>query len=416
VVWARGLSGAVCAANLLQGVNIQDLTPTTPTTSTFERARTAFVAGVQAFEAGQTAEAEAQFLAALALLPNRPSTLFNLAAVRVQQKRPAEALVLIEQALALAPDDAPGWYQHGQVLQALGRPQEALASYERVVLLRPEEGAAWSQRAGILKDMGRLAEAREALRKALACGAEPQLNGYFLASVEQGLGLAANEGGVAMPETAPPAYVAALFDSYADEFDQHLVQHLGYHTPALLAELLPAGRRFGAALDLGCGTGLMAPQVAPRCEHLDGVDLSGGMLQKAQALGLYRALHRGEAVAHLNATAERYALVLAADVLIYIGALEPLFAGVARVLEPGGLFLFSIEEAAESHPAGPAGSAPLGYALRASSRYAHSEPYVRERAAAHGFDLAQLTRATLRHEQLLPISGLLVLLQRRGWA
>ncbi len=379
-----------------------------PTSSVFDRARAAFVAGVQAFEAGHTEQAESQFLAALALLPGRPSTLHNLAAVRVRQKRPAEALALMDQALATAPDDATGWYQRGQVLQALGRPQDALASYDRVLQLNPQDGAAWSQRGGILKDMGRLAEARAALRQALACGAEPQLNGYFLASVEQALGLAASEGGSGVPKTAPPAYVAALFDSYADEFDSHLVQQLGYRTPALLAELLPPGRRFAAALDLGCGTGLMAPHVGPQCAALDGVDLSAGMLERAQLLGLYRELHHAEVAAHLESTTSRYELVLAADVLVYIGELAAVFAGVARVLEPAGLFLFSVEES------GPAAAATLGYELRASSRYAHSEAYLREQAARHGFELAALNRGTLRQEQQAPIGGLLVSLVRKS--
>jgi predicted TPR repeat methyltransferase len=379
-----------------------------PTRTVFERARAAFVAGVQAFEAGRTEAAETQFLAALALLPNRPSTLHNLAAVRVRQKRPADALVLIDQALAQTPHDAPGWYQRGQVLQALGRPLDALSSYDRVIQLSPDDGAAWSQRGGILKDMGRLPEARSALRNALTCGAEPQLNGYFLASVEQALGVAASAGGAGVPETAPPAYVTALFDSYADEFDSHLVQQLGYRTPTLLAGLLPPGRRFAAALDLGCGTGLMAPLVAPHCGVFDGVDLSSGMLERAHALGLYRELHHAEVATHLHATAHRYALVLAADVLVYIGQLTALFAGVARVLEPGGVFIFSVEESSA------ASGAALGYELRASSRYAHSERYLRELASGHGFEMADLRRGTLRHEQQVPIAGLLVSLARKG--
>jgi predicted TPR repeat methyltransferase len=205
--------------------------------------------------------------------------------------------------------------------------------------------------------------------------------------------------------------VAALFDSYADDFDSHLVQQLGYRTPALLAELLPPGRRFTATLDLGCGTGLMAPLVAPHCERLDGVDLSAGMLERAHALGLYRELHLAEVAAHLHATAQRYALVLAADVLVYIGQLTAVFAGVARVLEPGGLFIFSVEE---SSAAGAPSGAALGYELRASSRYAHSEPYLRELAAGHGFEVEALRRGTLRHEQLVPIAGLLVSLVRKA--
>ena len=46
-----------------------------------------------------------------------------------------------------------------------------------------------------------------------------------------------------------------------------------------------AGSR--TALDLGCGTGLCGPLVKPRVERLDGVDLSGAMLDRARATGVY---------------------------------------------------------------------------------------------------------------------------------
>ena len=98
-------------------------------------------------------------------------------------------------------------------------------------------------------------------------------------------------------------------------------------------------------------------------------------------------------------------LVAAADVFVYIGALEAVFAGAAHVLDAGGLFAFSVEEAA-------AGVAR--YELRPSSRYAHAEGYLRELAAAQGaFEWLAAERTTLRHEQRQPIGGLLVLLRRR---
>ena len=52
-------------------------------TDAFERARAAFVAGIAAFESGRLEQAEAEFLASLALLPGRPSTLVNLASRRL---------------------------------------------------------------------------------------------------------------------------------------------------------------------------------------------------------------------------------------------------------------------------------------------------------------------------------------------
>jgi len=396
---------------------------TTGDDAAFESGRAAFLAGVQAFEAGDAARAETHFLEALRLVPGRVSALVNLAAARHRLGRPAEALAALEQALAGAPDDVAAWFHHGQLLQQLGRPVDALASYERVLALDPRHGAAWTQRGGLLKDMGRLDEAAHSFRQALAHGGDVELNRYFLASVLPREGQAAGAGAqqAEAPASAPRRYVQALFDSYADGFDEHLVGKLGYRTPQLIAQLLPGegaapaggadgasapvapARRWHAALDLGCGTGLVGPLLAPQCEALDGVDLSSLMLEKARALGCYRHLVHAELAEHLQQTTERHDLVVAADVFVYIGELAPVFAGVARVLAPGGLFAFSVEEAGEGVER---------YELRPSSRYAHREAYLRQLAAAHGFDVRTVSRATLRHEQRVPIGGLLVLLAR----
>src|ERR1700761_4670249 len=65
-------------------------------------------------------------------------------------------------------------------------------------------------------------------------------------------------------DTAPAmteTYVRRLFDQYAGRYDQALTERLTYRGPALLRDAVQvvmetAGRpmRFGAMLDLGCGT------------------------------------------------------------------------------------------------------------------------------------------------------------------
>ncbi|MBL8327062.1 MAG: tetratricopeptide repeat protein [Rubrivivax sp.] len=407
--------------------------------NSFEAARAAFTEGVRQLEAGQLAQAEALFLESLRLVPARPSTLANLALVRQRLGRPAEALAAIEQALQAEPGDVPAWFHRGQLLQQLQRPAEALAAYERLLALQATHGTAWMQRGSLLKDMGRFAEAAASFRQALAHGADEELSRYFLASAE--VESAAARGMAAAPATAPRHYVQSLFDSYAEDFDQHLVGKLGYRTPWLLAQLLgvpepapsracgPAGSpapaaavaapptmpatpppirpRWRSALDLGCGTGLMGPLLAPHCGVLDGVDLSPLMLRKAQALGCYRHLVHGDIAEHLRSTASSHDLVVAADVFVYIGDLQPVFEGVARVLGPGGTFAFSVEEA-------EAGTER--YELRRSSRYAHGETYVRALASAAGFEVVAMERTVLRHDQRHPIGGLLWRLVRPGRA
>ena len=431
-----------------------------PMNDPFSTARDCFLDGVRAFEAGDLVAAEAALRASLQAVPGRSSTLMNLAATLTRAGRPAQALPLREEALAAEPDsvdalchrgaalaalgqpaqalaayddalrlqpglvpalfqravqlnllgrpapallaleqlmggrtpDGEAWFHHGQTLQALGRSDGALQSYDRALALDPGGANTWSRRGTLLKDLGRLPEAAHCFEQALALGGDAELNAYFLASVRSG----------ALPPAPPRAYVEQLFDGYAADFDQHLVAGLGYRTPSLLAALLPPDQHFDAALDLGCGTGLMAPLLQPVCSVIDGVDLSAQMLARARALGLYRQLWHAEVVSHLQQAPERYSLLLAADVFVYVGALDALFAGVARVLLPCGSFVFSVEEA----------DCGQALQLRPSARYAHSQTYVVDVAAAQGFVVQQVERQTLRHDQGRPVAGLLMRLAR----
>ncbi len=405
--------------------------PHTDHSQAFEQAKNAFLSGLAHLEAGRLAEAEAAFEGSLALLPGRVSTLVNLAAVRNALGKPAaaleaaqavlkaepanedallhqanalralgrhaEAVTAYDAALAQHPDWAEGWLCRGISLLETHRPAEALQSLERAVALDAKLVAAWTCRGDILRDMGRLDDARRAYEQALAAGADPQLIGYCLAGLGQG----------AAPPTAPRAYVQALFDGYAGDFDQHLTQVLRYRVPEALAAPLAQvhPQPFRCALDLGCGTGLCGPRVRPLVQRLVGLDLSEKILAQARARGVYDELLQGEIVQHLEQTRETHDLVLAADVFIYVGDLAPVFAALERVVPPGGVFCFSAETEGADEAA--------GYALRPSLRYAHHETYLRRLAARHGFEPLSVSHETVREEQRRPIPGLIVHLRRR---
>src|SRR6185369_6213537 len=72
----------------------------------FEQARDFFMDGVRLHEAGRFEEAERQFLASLALVPGRASTLANLGATRLKLGKAAQALEALDQALAQDADAA----------------------------------------------------------------------------------------------------------------------------------------------------------------------------------------------------------------------------------------------------------------------------------------------------------------------
>ena len=154
-------------------------------------------------------------------------------------------------------------------------------------------------------------------------------------------------------------------------------------------------------LDLGCGTGLVAEAIGPRCASLTGVDISSRMVEQARKKALYDRLYVTTLEEHLNEIAVPYDTIIAADVLMYVGALEDVFASVHRALREGGLFIFSIELLNEA-----------GFQLRPSGRFAHSNAYVCELATHSGFEQIQGEEMTIRMEGASALAGALYILRR----
>lgn len=301
-----------------------------------------------------------------------------------------EALISYERALALK-DDGEIHCSRGTALQRLQRFDEALASYDRAITLRPGHPLAHQYRANTLRALGRIEEAVDSYRTALALGGDRAQIEFALAAL----------GAAGVPDASPGGYVKNLFDQYADHFDEHLVERLGYNTPALLdAAVRAQGIENADVVDLGCGTGLCAPYLRPLARRLVGVDLSTKMLDKARERGLYDDLVCADIGDYLQG-ARGLDLIVAADVLVYLGDLVPLFGHAARALRPGGLFCLSIE----------AGEGD-GFTLRRSQRYAHALPYVERLAAGHGFELLEAARHPLRREGGEEVGGFIVTLRR----
>jgi predicted TPR repeat methyltransferase len=211
------------------------------------------------------------------------------------------------------------------------------------------------------------------------------------------------------PATAPREYVRALFDEYAPRFDSHLRENLGYRGPQLLLAAIEraceiAGREFwfDRALDLGCGTGLMAAELWKRVDSMNGCDLSPVMIEFSRYSGKYSHLHVADVGDYLASQGDDSSdLVVAADVFVYIGDLEAIFAQSARVVESGGLFAFSVQrgEGAE-------------WSVGADLRYAHSRLYLERLALAHGFAVAVMDEAFTRKDAGVDVPGLVVVLAR----
>ena len=397
-----------------------------PTEEQVAQSRALFFEGIEHFENGRLEPARICFEKCQALTPGRPSVLGNLgvtlfhlrrweAAIPVlrqattadpslaeawaclglaneaQGQWPAAAEAL-EKALALSPQQVRLWLSLGQVSLRLGNVENALQAFDRALQEDPGCAPAWSERGSLMRELHQLEEAARCFEKALALGGDPELNGYYLASVRDG----------DAPTTPPRRYVEALFDDYAADFQSHVVEKLGYRGfEVLLKPLLDTGKRYRHVLDLGCGTGLCGPLIAPQADAIDGVDVSSAMLGQARKLGVYRELIHADLGEFLAATALRSDLILAADVFIYVGDLAAVFRSARRILEPGGCLAFTVELAEEGQD----------IQLLPSLRYAHSEAYIRRLADEARFTGVRISEAPIRHDQTTPIMGLYIYLE-----
>src|SRR5690606_25476197 len=172
-------------------------------------------------------------------------------------------------------------------------------------------------------------------------------------------------------------------------------KYRGHHEVLDAIRSVAPDRSFALTLDLGCGTGLSGALLRASTERLVGIDISEKMLQHADRKAVYDTLLCADAVTALDQHQGRPDLVVASDVLIYIGDLDPIFERVARNLEPGGLCAFTTEVAAPG----------LRWFLRSSGRYAHGEPYVADVLARHGLRLLAKRPFVLRYEAGEPLDG-----------
>ena len=345
---------------------------------------------------GQHERAVAILSGAADLRRDHAGTRANLAAALRDAGRLDDARVHAERATKLNPRESSGWLELGLIRQGMNMPEAAAAAFERALTAAPDSVHAHYCLAEARLALGQKDKAAKHFRRCLELDPD-DCHGAALGLAQAGAGDA--------PSRAPDAYVRQLFDDYADKFDEALVDKLAYRAPALLAQALDTvlERKQGLdVLDAGCGTGLAGPMLRPLAARLDGVDLSGAMVEKARSRGLYDRLDVGELVASLMGRPETYDLVVAADVLVYFGDLSDIMAAAARSLKPGGVFAFTVERAEDC----------ASYILGAKNRYAHASEYVEAMAASGGFTVASLDRASTRQEAGVDVPGLVVVLRK----
>ena len=286
-------------------------------------------------------------------------------------------------------------FDFAQMMRARGDSAAAIDLYREALEIAPDWAEAHFALADALDDTGDTEAARNHYVEYL------RLADIDIMGAEIRLALL---GAAPMPERLPDAYVKTLFDQYAGRFDDSLLNKLGYSAPlqlqGLVERLRPVDWQAARALDLGCGTGLAGEAFRLHCAHLSGIDLSPKMLKQAARKNVYDDLRECDALSALTADAGPFELIVAADVLGYVGALEDLFAAVARTLAAKGLFVFSVEM-----------SPAEDVILREQHRYAHSAAYIRRLAAANGLEVRILEQTSCRREKGIAVPHLVCALE-----
>lgn len=350
------------------------------------------------------------------------------------------ALACLSEAVAGAPDAVPYREALAKALEQLGRPHCALSVLTDGTAINPAN-VALRNAATLLclrrRDFtGAVRLAEEARTIGIADACTFGMKGHALASLgdhdaatlayQDALKLGPDDPYVrhlmmaagAMPsgKQAPVEYVKTVFDGYADRFETHLLT-LDYVAPARIRMALEAhpkiaaGRPLGPVLDLGCGTGLVALAIGDLpLGPISGVDISPCMLDHARAKRLYADLREADIMSALAVDDRRWPLIVAADVLVYFGALEDLFVAIHDRLEPGGWFIFSVEDLLPDHDGIMAGNG--SWALHRLGRYAHTSDYVHETVTAAGFRIVKVDRHPIRQEAGQGVPGMLIAIER----
>lgn len=380
----------------------------------------------EAHRAGKVAEAEAGYARWLKAYPNEANGLHFLGLLKFQTERLDDGIAMVRQSLKFDDRNAHAWNNLGNMLVVIDKPDEAIEAYLRATEFAPELVEAWynlgvcyrrvrkieeSVRAFVkavelqpangmvyerfgmlLYGLGRFSEAAHVYREWLKVEPNSAVARHMLSAMT----------GEDVPARADDKYLKKLFDRFSSSFDEQLAG-LGYRAPELLVsalgEYVPTDGRLDV-LDAGCGTGLCGPLLRSMSNRLVGVDLSEGMVEKAQARKVYDELSVGELCSFMRGKPATFDVVISADTLVYFGALEEAVAAARSAIRAGGVLAFTLERLVDDD-ANP-------YRIQPHGRYAHRSAYVRDALQTAGFNRVEIRDVVLRKERGQDVQGYLL--------
>jgi predicted TPR repeat methyltransferase len=338
--------------------------------------------GIALIKKDQFNDAKFFFEKAIELKSDFIDALYNLGFVQHKLGKLDQAVRLYKQVVAIDANYALA--SENKILSVIyffsqGSIQEALDTLSILIEKNPKDPLLYNMLGGCFASIGQTDLAIENYQKALEFEPEYAIPKHMLNSL---IGVTSKE--------PPKEYVKNLFDDYATRFNDSLVNNLQYNLPFIIKDLIiqlnSTKSKYKNVIDLGCGTGLAGKSLRDISSNLTGIDISENMISEAEKLHIYDTLIVGDMAEKLNALQDKFDLLVALDVLVYIGDVQSIFQAVRQFCKLESLFAFSVEIQEES-----------GYSLLKSARYAHSNKYIMEQTAGL-FELANSQNVRLRKE------------------
>jgi predicted TPR repeat methyltransferase len=317
---------------------------------------------------------------AILLKPDYAEAHFNLGIILNENGKIKLAIDSYKRATAIIPAYADAHNNLGNLFKKIGQDDDAIRCFQKVVSINPNYAEAYYNLGSLYKTVDKFDDAIKSFEMALAI--QPNYDeAQHLLNVLIGH----------TSQSSPKKYIKKLFDDYADRFDDSLVNDLHYTLPLNIKDLIlkynNKDTKYKNVIDLGCGTGLAGKNLREISTNLTGIDISKNMISKAEKLGVYDNLIVGEINEELNLFKDKYNLIIALDVLIYVGDVKSIFNSVRKQSNKDALFIFSVEIKEGD-----------GYTLLKSARYAHSDKYIME-ATGGIFELINSQNIKLRKEK-----------------
>lgn len=349
--------------------------------------------GVALLKVKDWAQASEQLTYTIELDPQHPLANYHLATACLQMGEHKKALNHYLRQIEIE-SHLESYYNIGVLLMYEERHRDAIDYLKKALDLKPTYFDAHINIAAIYLKLGRTQEAIEHYQLALKLRPNDPEILHILSALEQ----------KETPQTAPSEYVQHLFDQYALYYDLHLTQHLDYQVPTQIHRAIEidtnADHPEWKIVDLGCGTGLCGELFKDMAKELIGIDISANMIDIAKQKNIYDEVIVGN-IQDVIDNFKDVDLMIAADVLTYVGDLDSLFCKVNASLKKGGHFTFTVEKTAKP-----------SYILQQNIRYAHNKSYLESLIKHYQFNKVRFDNITLRKQKGKPVEGFLVVLKK----